>query len=152
MGDMIMSDEYKKEAHTVYDIQYHFVWVTKYRYYMLKGEIALRARELIRQICEARNIMILGGYVGKDHIHLHLSCPPELAPSKIIQYIKGRSSRLIQQEFSYLRKWYWGKHLGARGYFCATVGKLTENMIQAYIDQQEKAQSKDVFMIEDELK
>jgi putative transposase len=144
-----MSEEYRKGSHTVYDIQYHFVWVTKYRYEILKDDVALRARELIRQTCEARNITILNGHVSKDHVHMHVSCPPELAPSKIVQYVKGRSSRLIQQEFSHIRKQYWGKHLWARGYFCATVGKVTEKMIAAYIEQQEKAPAKDVFKVSD---
>jgi len=49
-----MSEEYRKGPHTVYDLQYHFVWVTKYRYHVLKGDVALRARDLIRQTCEAR--------------------------------------------------------------------------------------------------
>jgi putative transposase len=149
-GREAMSEEYRKGPHTVYDIQYHLVWVTKYRYHVLKGDVALRARELIRQTCEARNITILSGHVSKDHIHLHVSCPPELAPSKIAQYIKGRSSRLIQQEFPHLRKRYWGKHLWARGYFCASVGKLTEKMIAAYIEQQEKASPEDAFKVSDE--
>ncbi len=145
-----MSSEYKKGPHTVYDIQYHLVWATKYRYHILKGEVALRARELIRQTCEARNITILSGHVSKDHIHLHISSPPELSPSKICQYVKGRSSRLIQQEFSHLRERYWGKHLWARGYFCATVGKVTEKMIKAYIRDQEKAPPEDVFEVSGE--
>jgi len=145
-----MGEEYRKGPHTVYDIQYHLVWVTKYRYHVLTGEVAVRARELIRQTCESRNITILGGHISKDHIHLHVSSPPELAPSKIAQYLKGRSSRLIQQEFPHLRKRYWGKHLWARGYFCASVGRVTEKMIAAYIEQQEKALPKDVFTISDE--
>ena len=94
-----MNDSYGKRPHTVHDIQYHFVWVTKYRYSILTRDIALRMRDLIRQTCEARNITILTGHVSKDHVHLHVSSPPGLAPSKIAQYIKGRSSRLIQQEF-----------------------------------------------------
>lgn len=120
-----MSAEYKKGPHTVYDIQYHLVWITKYRYHILTGEVAQRGRQLIRQACEALNITILSGHVIKDHIHFHISCPPELSPSKICQYIKWRSSRLIQQEFPHLRKRYWGKHLWARGYFCVTVGKAS---------------------------
>ena len=128
-----MSEEYRHGPHTVFDIQYHIVWVTKYRYSVMKGEVGIRIRELIRQSCEARNITILNGHVSAEHIHLHLSCPPELAVSKIVQYLKGRSSRLIQQEFPHLRKRYWGKHIWARGYFCATIGKITENMIVAYI-------------------
>lgn len=145
-----MGEEYRKGPHTVYDVPYHFVWVTKYRYHVLTGEVAKHARELIRQTCEARNITILGGHISKDHVHLHVSSPPELAPSKIAQYLKGRSSRLIQQEFPHLRKRYWGKHLWARGYFCASVGRVTEKMIAAYIEQQEKALSKDVFTISEE--
>ena len=145
-----MSDDYRKGPHTVYDIQYHFVWVTKYRYHILTGEIALRTRDLIRQTCEARNITILKGHVSKDHIHLHVSSPPELAPSKMAQYIKGRSSRMIQQEFPHLRKRYWGKHLWARGYFCASAGKVTEKMIAAYIEQQEKAPPKEDFTVAEE--
>ena len=128
-----MSDEYTKWPHTVCDAQYHFVWVTKYRYHILKAEVALTARNLICQSCKALNITILNGHVSKHHIHIHVSCPPELAPSKIAQYVKGRSPRLIQQEFPHLRKRYWGKHLWARGYFCATLGKVSEKMIAAYI-------------------
>ena len=101
-----MSAEYKKGPHTVYDIQYHLVWVTKYRYHVLTGEVAQRAMQLIRQACEASNITILSGHVSKDHIHLHISWPPELSPSKICQYVKKRSSQLIQQKLPHLRRRY----------------------------------------------
>ena len=144
-----MKESYGKGPHTVHDIQYHFVWVTKYRYKILTGDIALRMRDLTRQTCEARDITILSGHVSKDHVHLHVSPPPGLAPSKIAQYVKGRSSRLIQQEFSHLRKRFWGRHLWARGYFCATIGKVTEKMITAYIDQQERPPSDDDFGVAD---
>ena len=124
--------------------------MTKYRYATLKGEIANRFRELIRQSCEARNITILNGHVSPEHIHLHISCPPELSPSKIAQYLKGRSSRLIQQEFPHLSKRYWGKHLWARGYFCSSIGKSTEKMISAYIEQQDKPPISDNFKVDGE--
>ncbi len=142
-----MSEGYQKGSHTVYDVQYHFVWVTKYRFHILKGEVALRAREIIRQICEARNITILSGHISKDHVHIHVSCPPELSPSKIVQYIKGRSSRVIQQEFSHVRKRYWGQHFWARGYFCASIGKMTEKMIASYIENQERKTPEDNFKV-----
>jgi putative transposase len=125
--------DYRTGSHTVYDIQYHFVWVTKYRYHVLQGEIAERARELIRQSCASREIKIIRGHVGKDHVHLLVSCPPALGPAKIVQYLKGRSSRMLQDEFSHLKKRYWGQHLWARGYFCATVGTVTEDQIREYI-------------------
>lgn len=71
-----------------------------------------------------------------DHIHILIGCNPSIAPSKVVQYLKGRSSRLIQDEFPELKKRYWGQHLWARGYFCATVGSVTEEIIKNYIENQ----------------
>ena len=75
--------EYRYGSHTVYQIEYHFVWVTKYRYKILKGEVADRIRELVRQTCEAYEIRIVQGVVSKDPVHILVSCPPEMAPSEI---------------------------------------------------------------------
>ena len=66
-----------------------------------------------------------------------LAAPPQLSPSKLVQFMKGRSSRLLQQEFPALRKRYWGQHLWARGYFVATSGNVTDEAIMEYIRQQE---------------
>jgi len=120
----------------MYDIKYHVIWVTKYRYKVMRGRVAERARELIRQICQAREIVIVRGAISPDHIHMLLSVPPQLAPAKVVQYIKGRSSRLLQAEFPELGKRYWGQHLWARGYFCATVGAVDEETIKHYIETQ----------------
>ena len=129
-------DEYRRSAHAVFDIKYHIVWITKYRYKVLKGRIAERARDVIRQTCEARDVVIVRGAVSPDHIHMLLSSPPDLSPAKLVQYIKGRSSRKLQDEFPELRKRYWGQHLWARGYFCATVGAVNEQTIRDYIENQ----------------
>lgn len=104
-------DGYQKSSHAVYDIKYHVIWVTQYRSQVLRGQVAIRARELIRQGCEARGVTILQGSIGKERIHLLISYPPSLAPSKIIKHLKGRSSRLLQEEFPILKKRYWGQHL-----------------------------------------
>ena len=141
--------EYRKDAHTVYNITYHFVWVTKYRYHVLKDEVAIRARDLIRQTCLSREITILRGTVGKDHVHILVSCPPRLSPSKIMQYIKGRSSRLLQEEYPHMKKRYWGQHLWARGYFCGTAGEVTEEMVRQYIDKQPLDGPSDAFTVAD---
>jgi len=143
--------EYQHGAHSVYDIKYHLIWVTKYRYQILKGEIALRARELIRQTCISRDVTIVQGSVGKDHVHILVSCPPTMAPSKLVQYIKGRSSRLIQDEFPHLQKRYWGQHMWGRGYFCSTVGSVTEETIRTYIENQKIEDGKDNFQVNDEF-
>ena len=141
--------EYRKGAHTVHDLKYHLVWVTKYRYKVLQGEIAVRARDLIRQICMAREITIIKGHVNRDHVHLFVSAPPSLAVSKMMQYIKGKSSHMLQQEYPTLKKRYWGQHLWARGYFCASSGAVTEEMVKAYIEQQD-APPDENFRVSDE--
>ena len=74
---------YRKTAHSVYDLKYHMVWVTKYRKAVLRGEIAVRARELIRQTCATLEVYILSGHVSSDHIHLLVSVPPQLAVSEL---------------------------------------------------------------------
>ena len=104
---------------------------------MLKGEIAERARDVIRQICMAREIVILKGHVGKDHVHLYVASTPSLSPARIMQYVKGRSSRVLQNEYPSLKKRYWGQHIWARGYFCASSGAVTDDVIKAYIEQQD---------------
>lgn len=106
--------DYRSSSHTVYDIKYHFVWITKYRYRILRGKVAVRLRELLQQGCEARNINILKGSIGSDHVHMLLSCPTELSPSQIMQCLKGSSSKLLQDEFPELKKKYWGQHMWRR--------------------------------------
>jgi putative transposase len=144
-----MSEEYTKTSHAVYEIKYHIVWVTKYRYKILSGSISKRLRELIRQGCEARGMTIVSGSISKDHVHLLISSPPSLAPSKIVQYLKGRSSRLLQEEFPELKKRYWGQHFWARGYFCATVGSVDEETIRKYVETQEVTARDEVFRVEE---
>ena len=118
------------------DLKYHVIWVTKYRYTILRGDIAERARDLLRQICVAREVTIIRGAVSPDHIHMVVAAPPQLSPSKLVQFMKGRSSRLLQREFPALRKRYWGQHLWARGYDCASVGAVDEQTIREYIEHQ----------------
>lgn len=127
--------DYQNTGHAKYDIKYHIVWVTKYRYKILNNEIGQRLKLLLIQTCQSRGITILSGHIAKDHVHILVSCPPSLSPSKIVQYQKGRSSRIHQSEYPQLRKRYWGQHLWARGYFCATVGTITEEMIKEYIEK-----------------
>ncbi len=98
----------------MWDIKYHIIWITKYRYKVLRGEVAERARDLIRQICQAWEVSIVRGAISPDHIHMLVAAPPQLSPAKLVQYIKGRSSRELQREFPHLRKRYLGQHLWAR--------------------------------------
>ena len=115
---------YRTGGHTVYDIKFHLVWITKYRYKILKGNIGQRLIALLKQGCEAKDIEIVKGHVAPDHVHMLVSVPPNLSASDVVRYLKGRSSHLLQDEFPELKKRYWGQHLWARGYFCATVGTV----------------------------
>jgi putative transposase len=75
--------EYRYGSHTVYNMRYHFVFVTKYRYQVLKGDVGLKARELIRQTHQAFEINIIKGVVSKDHVHLFVSAPPAMLGLKV---------------------------------------------------------------------
>ena len=128
---------YRKASHNVYDCTYHIVWITKYRYSVLVGDIGFRVRDLVQQICHENQVEVIRGVVGKNHVHVYVSIPPYLSVSKLVQYLKGKTSRKIQQEFPELRKKYWGKHLWAVGYFVRTTGNVTDQMVKEYIDKHE---------------
>ena len=104
---------------------------------MLTGEIAIRVRDLIRQIAMEHEISILSGKVACDHIHVLVAYRPHVDVSTIVQWLKGISSRILLQEFPHLRKKFWGRHLWARGYLAVTTGTLTDEMVQKYISEQE---------------
>lgn len=139
----------RRGSHSLYDVRYHFIWVTKYRYHVLRGAVAERARELIRQSCLAMEIEIQKGHVSKDHVHVFASCPATLSPAEIMKRLKGRSSRKLQQEFPHLKKRYWGNHFWARGYFCATVETVTEEAIRDYIEKHDRESPNEDFAIGD---
>jgi len=109
------------------------VWVTKYRYGVLRGDIDIRTREIIRQICNQLDVQIVQGHVSSDHIHLLVSVPPTISVSQLMQRLKGASSRKLLQEYSELSKRYWGRHLWARGYFAVSTGNVTDKIIKEYI-------------------
>ena len=131
--------DYRKTSHAVYDLKYHVVWITKYRKPILRGEIAVRLRELIRQTCATLDVYIEKGHIASDHLHLLVSVPPHVSVSDLMQRLKGRSSRLLLQEFGELRRQFWGKHLWARGYFASSSGNVTDEIIKQYIESQGEA-------------
>jgi putative transposase len=138
---------YRSGSHSLYDLKYHVVFCTKYRYRILTGEVASRTREIIREICAANYVDVVSGSMSPDHVHLLLSVPPSISISKILQYIKGKSARKLLMEFESLRKRYWGQHLWARGYFVVSVGNVNSEDVQKYIEEQEIHHKKDDFKI-----
>jgi putative transposase len=127
---MSSPDRYRKGAHTVLDIQYHFVWKTKYGYRILSDQIAQRLKTVIQEVCSYYEMSIKQGNIRADHIHILISAPSYMSVSKIAQVLKGKSSYILQREFPELKKRYWGQHLWSRGYFCSTVGIVTEETIK----------------------
>ena len=127
---------YRKTSHSVYDLKVHFVWTVKYRKRMLRGPIAERTRELIREVCQRQDVEILKGHIALDHVHLLVSLPPHVSASRFMQAVKGKSSYKLLSEFAPLRKAFWGRHLWGRGYFAASSGNVTDDVIKQYIEQQ----------------
>ena len=142
---------YRTTSHTKYDLKYHLVWITKYRRAVLGGAVGMRVRELVREICKVNDIEILKGHVGKDHVHLFVSVPPYLSVSKVMQYLKGKTSRKLLMEFAHLHRQFWGRHLWARGYFAASSGNVTDEVILQYIatQGQEPSEADEDFKIEE---
>ena len=142
--------KYRKGSHTVTRLTCHVVWVTKYRYQILRGDIQKRCRSLLIQDCESMEIEILKGVVSKDHVHMHLEYPAKRSISSVMKQLKGRSSRLLQKEFPALKKRYWGQHLWATGYGAWSTGNITDEMVQEYLEHHRKPddKSQDNFLLE----
>jgi len=130
--------------HTISQLQVHIVWVTKYRYKVLKGKIQERCREILIQVCDAEDIRILSGVVSKDHIHMHLEYAPSKSVSDIVKRLKRRSSRKLQMEFSELSKQYWGKHFWAIGYGVWSTGNVSKEMVEEYLEHHRTPSNKDL--------
>jgi putative transposase len=125
----------KKLAHVVWDCKYHVVWCPKYRFRILKGDIAKSIREIIRQLCEWRKIEILAGNVQTDHVHMVISFPPKYSVAEVIGFLKGKSAIKVFDRHLDLKKRYWGRHFWAKGYCVSTVG-LDEEQIKKYVTWQ----------------
>jgi putative transposase len=133
----------RKGSHSVHQLHVHLVWSTKYRYEVLKGDIQIRCRDLLRQTCDSLDIQILKGVVSKDHVHLHVSYPPKLSISDMLKRLKGRSAKILLLEYTELKKRYWGGHLWGIGYGAWSTGNITDEMIQEYLDHHKEGPNSD---------
>ena len=143
-------EHYRRTAPTRFDLKYHFVWITKYRKTLLRADVAVRLRQIVRDICSELEVEILKGHISVDHVHLFVSCPPHVSPSYLMQRIKGKSSRRLLQQFSHLNKACWGRHLWARGFFVASSGVVTDEAIIEYIRTQDATKEDGEFRVDDE--
>ena len=142
--------EYRRGSHTISRLTVHIVWVTKYRYKVLKGDIQKRCRELIIQISDAEDIRILKGVVSKDHVHMLIEYPPSKSVSEMVKKMKGRTSRRLQLEYPELQKRYWGKHCWAIGYGAWSTGTMSEELVEEYLEHHRRPSNREGenFMLE----
>ena len=133
---------FKKLAQTIWYCQYHIVWVPKYRFRILKDEVAEEVENCIRAFSEQQGGEILELNVQVDHVHLLALVPPKVSISGYVGTIKGRTAIRIFNKFRKLKeKPYWGNHFWARGYCVDTVG-LDAEMIRKYIKYQKDKERK----------
>ena len=130
-------------GHTVSRLTAHIVWSTKYRYSVLEGDIKIRCRTILIQICEAEWVQIMKGVVSKNHIHMQIEYRPSQDLSTLVKLLKGRSSRKLQMEFPELKKKYWGRHFWAIGFGCWSTGNITDKMVNEYLEHHRNPDSND---------
>ena len=135
--------KYKKQSHVIYKFEYHIVWVPKYRYRILTGEIGTHVDEDIRKISEWIGCEVIELNVRIDHIHVVVIIPPKVSVSTYIGTIKGKIAIKMFKSYPLLKKKpYWGNHFWARGYFVNTIG-MDEDMIRRYVKYQEYEERKE---------
>jgi len=128
---------HRQSSHASFDLKAHVVWIPKYRKRVLVGSVGDAVRDLVRRICSELELHIVSGKVAPDHVHLFISYPPHLSISDIMQQLKGKSSYKLFQLFPGIKRTFWGRHFWARGYFAASSGSITDEMIRQYIEDQE---------------
>jgi len=116
-------------------MNFHFVWIPRRRRKVLIGQVATRLEEVIKEVSSELNLNILAMEIMPDHIHLFVSCPPNIAADQIMFRIKGRSSRILRKEFPHLLKM---PSMWTRSYFVSTAGNVSTETIKRYIAEQRK--------------
>jgi putative transposase len=128
-----MAQEYQHKRTSVSLVNDHLVWSPKRRRKILVDKLKVRLEQIIREVCTENSCQILALEVMPDHLHLFVNCPPDLAPNQIVRRIKGRSSRILRQEFPFLLRM---PSLWTRSYLASTAGKVSSQTIQRYLTEQ----------------
>jgi len=127
---------YRTGAHMKYRLMYHLVWIPKYRKRILKGKIASRLSELLRECCDMNDWIIEELNIQPNHVHMMVQLKTTISVSSAMQYLKGGSSRTLRKEFPKLEEFLWGDSFWSDGYFAETVGQKNESAIRKYIQNQ----------------
>ena len=127
----------KSIAHTRWNCTYHIVFIPKYRRKIMYGELKKDIVEIIKKLCEMKQVELIDGRVCRDHIHMYVAIAPKLSVSEFMSYLKGKSALMIFDRHPEYRDKY-GRHFWARGYYAETIGQVNEDMIKKYIEEQEE--------------
>ena len=131
-----------KIAHVLWHCQYHLIWVPKYRYKIMEGEMKFELNRSIRQFCEQKHCIVQELNIQSDHVHMIVLVPPKVSISDLMGALKGRSAIRMFRHYPNLKtKPYWGNHFWADGYCVDTVG-VNEEMIRKYVRYQENQERK----------
>jgi putative transposase len=135
-----MEKNIKREAHCVYTINYHLVWIARYRRQVRIGVVAERLRALCGEMATPYGFEILTSAVLPDPVYLFVSVPPQYAPAQVVRLFQGSTSRRLKQEFPQIRQAYWGAHatLWAEGYYVGTAGHVSAATIRRYSEGSQK--------------
>ena len=125
-------------AHAVWECKYHIVWIPKRRQKVLYGKARHEVGRILFQLCKYKGVEVVEGKICTDHVHACLGIPPKYSVASIVGYLKGKSTMIVMERFSGLRKNFRGQQLWARGYYVSTVG-LDEGRVRKYIQEQEIA-------------
>jgi putative transposase len=127
----------RSKNNVVYRCTFHVVWCPKYRRPVIVGDVAARLGEIIREVCTEKDAPIVELGTMPDHVHLLVTCDPQYGIHRLVKTIKGRSSRLLRQEFPSLRSRI--PTLWTNSYFVATVGGATLEVVERYVENQRNA-------------
>ncbi|HOK24377.1 MAG TPA: IS200/IS605 family transposase [Fervidobacterium sp.] len=122
----------RKTRWSLYNLNYHFVWIPKYRRRVLVEDVTEELEKLIFEIGKKHEIEVLSLSVQPDHIHLFVSAPPRLSPAQIANLFKGVSSKKLMEKFPYLRT---KEGLWSRTYYVGSAGTVSEETIRRYIEE-----------------
>ncbi|MCL1472666.1 IS200/IS605 family transposase [Argonema antarcticum] len=129
-----MTGKYKSNNNIVYSCKYHIVWCPKYRRKVLIQGVDIRLKEILEEVSVEFQADLIEMEIMPDHVHILVECDPQFGIAKLIRYMKGRSSRLLRQEFPWLKSRL--PSLWTNSYFVSTVGGAPISIIKQYIENQ----------------
>ncbi|MFC5891151.1 IS200/IS605 family transposase [Kitasatospora sp. CM 4170] len=125
--------------HCAFALHAHLVFVTKYRHKVFADRHLTRLEEIMRDVCADFEVELVEFNGENNHVHLLVNFPPKVALSKLVNSLKGVSSRRLRQEYPELVKHYWrAQRLWSGSYFAGSVGGAPLSIVRQYIEQQNR--------------